>query len=75
MHLAIVRHVPIMLHHVHHVPKCMSDHGAIDELVITGKAHCLFDYIYIYIYIYYLHIYIMYMYIYIYIYIFRFIGL
>ena len=29
------------VHHVHHVPKCMSCHKAI--LVITGRAHCFHD--------------------------------
>ena len=43
---------------VHRVPKCMSCHKAI--VVITGRAHCFYDYIYIYI---------LYIYIYIYIYI------
>ena len=34
---------------IHHVPKCMSCHKAI--VVITGRAHCLHDFIYIYIYV------------------------
>ena len=29
---------------VHHVPKCISSHKAIQ--VITGRAHCFHDYIY-----------------------------
>ena len=35
---------------VHHVPKSMSCRKPI--VVITGRAHCFYDYIYIYIYIY-----------------------
>ena len=33
------------VHHVHHVPKCMSCHKAI--VVITGRAHCFHDCTYI----------------------------
>ena len=38
-----------MIHWIHHVPKCMSCHKAI--VVITGRAHCFYDYVYIYMYV------------------------
>ena len=57
------------------VPRCMSYHGAIGGLVITGRAHCLSFWLHIYIYIYiYICMYIFYsflFYIYLYIYIER----
>ena len=31
---------------VHHKPKCMSCHKAIAIVLITGRAHCFYDYIY-----------------------------
>ena len=34
---------------VHHVPKCMSYHGVIGGLAITGRAHCLSFWLHIYI--------------------------
>ena len=33
----------LSVHHVHHVPKCMSCHKA--TVVITGRAHWFHDYI------------------------------
>ena len=34
---------------LHYVPKCMSYHGAIGGLVITGRVHCLSFWLHIYI--------------------------
>ena len=33
----------LSVHHVHHVPKCMSCHKAI--VPITGRTRCFYDYI------------------------------